>query len=196
MHLLLRFEKFLSRIVNAIGRAGAWIAIPLMVIILFDVVTRRFLVLGSTKLQEGEWHLHAILFLLCMGFVYLKDGHVRIDLFRERLSPRRKNWVELFGCIFLAIPYCLIVAWFSLDFVERSWDLNETSDSATGLPYRWAIKAFLPIGLFTLLLAGIVVFLRRIIDLFGPPGLREAVAEEERLEHDPTDPLTQQDRGH
>ena len=191
MKQLLRLEQFLSRIVNVIGWAGAWIAIPLMIIILFDVVTRRFLVLGSTKLQEGEWHLHAILFLLCMGFVYLKDGHVRIDLFRERMAPRRKNWVEFIGCIFLALPYCLIVAWFSLDFVERSWDLNEASDSATGLPYRWAIKAFLPLGLFTLLLAAIVVFLRRFIDLFGPPGLRETVAKEERLEHDPTDPLKQ-----
>lgn len=195
MKQLLRLEKFLSGIVMAIGRAGAWISIPLMVIILFDVVTRRFLVLGSTKLQEGEWHLHAILFLLCMGFVYLRDGHVRIDLFRERMSARRKHWVELFGCIFLAIPYCLIVVWFSLDFVERSWHLNETSDSATGLPYRWAIKAFLPLGLFTLLLAGIVVFLRRIIDLFGPPGLREAAAGEERPERGPADPLERQGQG-
>ena len=69
MRQLLALEKFLSRIVMGIGRTGAWIAIPLMVIIIFDVITRRFLVLGSTKLQEGEWHLHAMLFLLCMGSV-------------------------------------------------------------------------------------------------------------------------------
>ena len=179
MRQLLALEKFLSRIVMGVGRAGAWISIPLMVIILFDVITRRFLVLGSTKLQEGEWHLHAILFLLCMGFVYLRDGHVRIDLMRERMKPRTRSWVEFLGCLLFAIPYCLIVAWFSIDFVERSWDLNEASDSATGLPYRWAIKAFMPIGMFTLLLAGFVVLLRRFIDLFGPPDIRRVVAEEE-----------------
>ena len=182
MTQLVALEKFLSRIVMGIGRAGAWIAIPLMVIILFDVITRRFLVLGSTKLQEGEWHLHAMLFLLCMGFVYLKDGHVRIDLMRERMSSRTRNWVEFLGCLVFAIPYCLIVAWFSIDFVERSWHLNEASDSATGLPYRWAIKAFMPIGMFTLLLAGFVVLLRRFIDLFGPPDIRRTVAEEETQE--------------
>ena len=179
MQQLVVLEKFLARIVMAIGRVGAWIAIPLMVIILFDVITRRFLVLGSTKLQEGEWHLHAALFLLCMGFVYLKDGHVRIDLIREGMRSRTRSWVELIGCLVFAIPYCLIVAWFSLDFVDRSWQLNEASDSATGLPFRWAIKAFMPIGMFTLLLAGIVVLLRRIIDLFGPPDIRQIVAEEE-----------------
>ena len=182
MTQLVALEKFLSRIVMGIGRVGAWIAIPLMVIILFDVITRRFLVLGSTKLQEGEWHLHAMLFLLCMGFVYLKDGHVRIDLMRERMSSRTRSWVEFLGCLLFAIPYCLIVAWFSIDFVERSWNLNEASDSATGLPYRWAIKAFMPIGMFTLLLAGFVVLLRRFIDLFGPPDIRRIVAEEETRE--------------
>ncbi|MDE0171790.1 MAG: TRAP transporter small permease subunit [Defluviicoccus sp.] len=179
MRQLLTLEKFLSRIVMGIGRAGAWIAIPLMVIIIFDVITRRFLVLGSTKLQEGEWHLHAMLFLLCMGFVYLKDGHVRIDLMRERMTSRTRSWVEFLGCLLFAIPYCLIVAWFSIDFVERSWHLNEASDSATGLPYRWAIKAFMPIGMFALLLAGIVVLLRRFIDLFGPPDFRCTVEEQE-----------------
>ncbi len=189
MRQLLALEKFLSRIVMGIGRAGAWIAIPLMVIILFDVITRRFLVLGSTKLQEGEWHLHAMLFLLCMGFVYLKDGHVRIDLMREGMSSRTRNWVELFGCLLFAIPYCLIVAWFSIDFVDRSWHLNEASDSATGLPWRWAVKAFMPIGLFTLLLACIVVLLRRFIDLFGPPDFRRIVAEEEAQPEEKIDPV-------
>ena len=187
MQQLVALEKFLSRIVMGVGRAGAWIAIPLMVIILFDVITRRFLVLGSTKLQEGEWHLHAMLFLLCMGFVYLKDGHVRIDLIREGMKSRTRSWVELIGCLVFAIPYCLIVAWFSIDFVDRSWNLNEASDSATGLPFRWAIKAFMPIGMFTLLLAGIVVLLRRIIDLFGPPDIRRIVEEEEKQQAEDID---------
>ena len=194
MQQLVALEKLLSRIVMGVGRAGAWIAIPLMVIILFDVITRRFLVLGSTKLQEGEWHLHAMLFLLCMGFVYLRDGHVRIDLMRERMSSRTRSWVEFLGCLFFAIPYCLIVAWFSIDFVERSWHLNEASDSATGLPYRWAIKAFMPVGMFTLLLAAIVVLLRRFVDLFGPPDIRRIVAEEETREPEDVDAVAP-DRG-
>ncbi|MDE0057817.1 MAG: TRAP transporter small permease subunit [Defluviicoccus sp.] len=189
MQQLLALEKFLTRVVMGIGRAGAWIAIPLMVIILFDVITRRFLVLGSTKLQEGEWHLHAMLFLLCIGFVYLKDGHVRIDLMREKMSSRTRQWVEFLGCLLFAVPYCLIVAWFSIDFVERSWHLNEASDSATGLPYRWAIKAFMPIGMFTLLLAAIVVLLRRAIDLFGPPDIRRIVAEAESNPEEHIDPV-------
>ncbi len=179
MRQLFRIQEFLARIVTAVGKISAWLSIPLMVVIIFDVVTRRFLVLGSTKLQEGEWHLHAVLFLLCIGFTYIEDAHVRIDLLRERLSTRAKDWVELIGCIVFVIPYCLIVTYFAEDFVERSWAVGEASDSATGLPYRWAIKAFLPLGLFVLLLSGITILLRKIIELFGPADLRQLLPKKE-----------------
>ncbi len=179
MRHLFQLQEFLARIVIGVGKVSAWFSIPLMVVIIFDVVTRRFLVLGSTKLQEGEWHLHALLFLLCIGFAYLNDAHVRIDLIRERLSSRARDWVEFVGCIVFVIPYCLIVVYFAEDFVERSWAVGEASDSATGLPYRWAIKACLPIGLFVLLLSGITVLLRKIIELFGPPDLRQLLPKKE-----------------
>ncbi len=177
MRQIVGLERFLTSIVSCVGRYAAWMAIPLMVLIIFDVVTRRFLVLGSTKLQEGEWHFHAVLFLLCIGFAYLKDAHVRIDLVRERLPERVRHWIEFVGCLLFVLPYCLIVVYFSIDFVDRSWSVNEASDSATGLPYRWLIKAFLPVGLFILLLAGIAVLLRRFVALFGPPELRWIAAD-------------------
>jgi len=182
MHALHRLQEFLDRFVVLIGRIGAWMTIPLMVVIVFDVITRRFFVLGSTKLQEGEWHFHAILFLLCIGFTYIKDAHVRIDLVRERLSVTAQRWIELIGCLFFLLPYCVIVFWFSLTFVESSWNVGEASDSATGLPYRWAIKAFLPVGFFVMILAGVTVALRKFIELFGPPDLRRIVEAEEAEE--------------
>ena len=179
MQKLFRIQEFLARIVIGVGKLSAWLSIPLMVVIIFDVVTRRFLVLGSTKLQEAEWHLHAVLFLLCIGFTYIQDAHVRIDLLRERLSTRARDWVEFVGCIVFVIPYCLIVVYFAEDFVARSWAVGEASDSATGLPYRWAIKACLPVGLFVLLLSGITILLRKIIELFGPADLRELLPRKE-----------------
>ena len=185
MRALVKLADILDAIVTWAGRIGAWASIPLIAIIIFDVVTRRFFVLGSTKLQEAEWHIHAVLFLLCIGITYIKDAHVRIDLVRENLSIRTQRWIELIGCLIFLIPYCGIVLYFSLDFVDRSWSINEASDSATGLPYRWAIKAFLPLGFLLMLLAGITVALRKIIELFGPPDLRAFVEaeEEEEIEH-------------
>ena len=62
--------------------------------------------------------------------------------------------------------------------MERSWNLNEASDSATGLPYRWAIKGFLPAGMLLLGVASIAVLLRKFIELFGSPEHRRALSDE------------------
>ena len=67
LKILLKTSEFLEKIVSIFGKVGSWLAIPLISIIIFDIITRRFFVLGSTKLQEMEWHLHTSLFLLVLG---------------------------------------------------------------------------------------------------------------------------------
>lgn len=179
MKALLRLDEALERLVVNVGRATAWISIALIIVILFDVVTRRFFVIGSTKLQELEWHIHSVLFLLCLGYGYLKDAHVRIDLVRDRLSEKAKLWIELFGCVLFLIPYAIVVLYFGIDWWHRSFAMNEIAESATGLPYRWVIKAFLPIGFVLLLTSAVVIAFRKVIQLFGDPQLREIIDQRE-----------------
>jgi TRAP-type mannitol/chloroaromatic compound transport system permease small subunit len=155
MELLIRISEALDRVIIRIGKIAAWAGLALILVTIFDVVTRRFLVLGSTKLQEAEWHFHVILFAFCLGYAYLKDAHVRIDLVREKLSERTQWWIEVAGCLLFLLPFCIVVVWFGIDFVERAYDTNEVSASATGLTHRWIIKMTIPLGFSVLALAGI-----------------------------------------
>lgn len=180
MRTLLRIDKFAETCIVRIGQVAAWVAILLMIVIVFDVVTRRFFVLGSTKLQDLEWHIHAVLFMFCLGYAYYKDAHVRIDLIRERLSKRAKLWIELVGCVLFLIPYAFIVIYYGVDWWHRSFIQNEISESATGLPYRWIIKAILPIGFAILLLSAVGMAFRKFIQLFASPELRKMVEEREK----------------
>ncbi|MFN3460876.1 MAG: TRAP transporter small permease subunit [Oceanibaculum sp.] len=173
MDILIKVSDGLNRFVTAIGKLAAWLAIPLMLVIIFDVVSRRFFVLGSTKLQELEWHLHAVLFLLCFAFAYVKDAHVRIELMRERFSGRTRAWIEIFGMTFFLIPYCYVILYFGYDFVMRSYLSGEVSSALTGLSHRWIIKSFVPLGFALLALAAISSILRNLVYLFGPDRLRE-----------------------
>ena len=185
MELLIRVSEGLDRVIIKIGKLAAWAGLALILITIFDVVTRRFFVLGSTKLQEAEWHFHVILFAFCLGYAYLKDAHVRIDLVREKLSERTQWWIEVAGCLLFLLPYCAMVVYYGINFTERSFATSEVSASATGLSYRWAIKAVIPIGFTILGLAGIAVLLRKIVELFGPEELRRKVhqIEEAEVEH-------------
>lgn len=134
--------------------------IALMLTILFDVIGRRFITTGSVALQELEWHFHGALFLLCLGFTYQKDAHVRVDLFREKFSPKTNRIIEIIGCLFLLIPYCAVVIYFGIDFTVKSYLSNEISSAADGLPLRWIVKSLLPVGFLLLGLSAVPVIFR------------------------------------
>ncbi len=138
-----------------------------MLTILFDVISRRFITTGSVAIQELEWHFHGALFLLCLGFTYIKDAHVRVDLFRENFSNKTHHIIEISGCLFLLLPYCAIVIYFGIEFTLRSYLSAEVSAAANGLPMRWIIKSLLPFGFFLLGLSAISVILRSKDDIDG-----------------------------
>ena len=167
LKFLLKLIRFIENIVTFFGKFGAWLAIPLITIIIFDIITRRFFVLGSTKLQEMEWHLHTSLFLLVLGYAYLKDAHVRIEIVREKYSVKVKAILETLGIIIFLIPYTILVIYFGIDFVQRSFSMNEVSSALTGLSHRWIIKSFIPIGMLLLLLAGFSLLLKNLIYIYG-----------------------------
>ncbi|HEX2255321.1 MAG TPA: TRAP transporter small permease subunit [Afifellaceae bacterium] len=185
MRALLKLSDGISAVVSRIGKAAAFLFIPMMLVISYDVAQRKYLeydpgfssselfrTLTSTKLQELEWHLHAVLFLLCLGFAYVRDAHVRIELVRERLGPRTRVWIELAGCLLFLIPYCYVLIRHGWVFAERAFISGESSAATTGLSHRWIIKAFLPFGFLVLLAAGVAVALKCLVYLFGPPELR------------------------
>lgn len=169
----LALETFVTRV----GQVVAWIALALIVIILFDVITRRFNMqipgFGSTKLQELEWHIHGILFLMCLGYAYLKNAHVRIELLRDNFGMRTRAWVELLGICLLVIPYCYLMMMLGTQFANRSYLQNEVSSAMTGLPFRFIIKSFIPIGFALLTVAVLSVYLKCLVYLFGPPHLQD-----------------------
>ena len=161
--LIVNVSQFLEKIVTFFGKMGSWLAIPLIFIIIFDIVTRRFFILGSTKLQEMEWHLHTALFLLVLGYAYLKDSHVRIEIVREKYSMLIKSIFETLGILVFLIPYTILVIFYGIDFVIRSFNLNEVSSALTGLSHRWIIKFFIPFGMFLLFLAGVSILIKKVL---------------------------------
>ena len=160
---ILYFSSTLESLVKFFGKFGAWLSLPLIFIIIFDVITRRFFILGSTKIQEMEWHLHTGIFLLALGFAYIKNSHVRIEIVREKYPPILKSLFEIFGILFFLIPYTFMIIYYGIDFVMRSYNYNEVSSALTGLSHRWIIKSFIPLGMLILFLAGLSILLRNIL---------------------------------
>jgi len=173
MNALLRFADLIEGLLKRIADAGAWAFVICIVVIGFDVLTRKvgFQLpgLGSTRLQELEWHLHTVLFCTWLGYAYIRNAHVRIDVFTSHLTERKKLWLELVGCLLFAIPYLWVATPYSYDFFMVSLMQNESSDAPTGLPYRWVVKFFLFIAFVTISAAVAAVMARCVVALFGTP---------------------------
>ena len=168
MNALLSISEGLRRLLEVIALISGWLLVVMACVTTFDVVARKFGVqLPYTKLQELEWHFHAAIFSLWMGYCYTINAHPRVDTFTEHLTHRSRAWIELGGCIILALPYVALVSYYSLDFVAGSYRLGEQSDSTVGLTHRWVIKGIYAAGLWMVVLGIISVLLRVIVFLFS-----------------------------
>jgi TRAP-type mannitol/chloroaromatic compound transport system permease small subunit len=168
MNALLNISEGLRRMLETVARASAWLLVVMAAVTCFDVLARKTgIPVPLTKLQELEWHFHAALFSLWMGYGYTINAHPRVDSFTERLSFRGRAWVELAGCLLFALPYVALVAYHSVDFVAGSYALGERSDSTVGLHYRWLIKGIYAAGLWLVVLGILSVMGRLIVFLFG-----------------------------
>jgi len=181
---LLRVSEKLRVAADKVGKFGSVFIVPLVVVTMWDVVIRKVgglqvwlienvgPIFESTIIQELEWHFHTALFVLVLGYGYVNNRHVRVDLVREKLQFRRQAWIEFVGITFFLVPYTLIVGWFALNYAVESFLINEISASTVGLPMRWIIKSFLFVGLLVTFLAGVSVWLQVVCVLFGPQEKR------------------------
>lgn len=171
MQSLLRFCSTLDRVIQAIGKAASLLLLALMAVIVFDVASRGTAWTNSTRLQELEWHIHAAICFLTFAYTMTLDRHVRVEVFRDHWSAKRKAAVDLLGLLFLFLPMVLVALYYSVLFANNSFMSAESSPSATGLSYRWIIKSFQPAGFALLLLAGLTRCVRQTAILTGhtPP---------------------------
>ena len=141
----------IERFVDATGRATSWIALAIVVLMATNVLLRYLFRTGSVWSQELEWHLLAPLILFGMSYAMQKGEHVRVDIVYGRFSPRAKAAVDFISAMLCAIISAAIV-WLSVKYVEQSYVINEQSQDPGGLPYRWILKALIPVGFVVLLL--------------------------------------------
>jgi TRAP-type mannitol/chloroaromatic compound transport system permease small subunit len=174
VNALLRFAEGSRRLLEVVALWSAWLLVVMAAVTCFDVLARKTgLPVPLTKLQELEWHFHAAIFSLWMGYGYVINAHPRVDSFTEKLSFRRKAWLELVGCLVLALPYVALVAYHSVGFVATSYAVGDQSESPFGLTHRWIIKAVYAAGIWLVLLGIFSVLARVIVFLFGGRSVAE-----------------------
>ena len=165
-----RYSYAIDRVIVALGDLISWIWLFLLAVIVLNVIMRYLFSEGRIEFEEIQWHLYSIGFLLGLSYGFVSDSHIRVDVLRERLTPAKQAWVELYGSLLLLLPFIVLVLISAVPFVAYSFSTGEVSEAPGGLPFRWFIKSFLVIGFLLLLVAAFSRLSRVCCFLFSWPG--------------------------
>ena len=171
------FSARLDAFARRVGEIVSWVWLLLLAVIVLNVTLRYVFGSGRIEFEEAQWHLYSIGFLAGLAYCVQGDTHIRVDVLRDRFSPRTRAWVELYGVLLLTFPFVTLVTVFALPFVADSYSSGEVSASPGGLPCRWLIKAALPLGFALLALSALSRLVRVSSFLFGAPSARRERAD-------------------
>lgn len=148
----LQFSYYLDRISKYAGFFAAVSVVILSLLVVYDASMRYLFSAGSIALQEVEWHLFDVVFLLGLTYALKHDKHVRVDIFFERYSKDTRAIVQILSMLLLVIPFSLLFLNDAFDMTLQSYIQHEVSSDPGGLTHRWMIKAVLVLAFVLLVL--------------------------------------------
>jgi TRAP-type mannitol/chloroaromatic compound transport system permease small subunit len=156
LEFLYKLSQLLECFTEFTGKIISWLVLLLVITVSYDVTMRYLFQSGSIAIQELEWHLFSLVFLLSAAYTFKHDDHVRLDLLYQSrfMNDYRRAWINFLGSIFFLIPFCILVILSSWQFIHSAYIHGEGSPDPGGLPYRWIIKSAIPISFILLLLQG------------------------------------------
>jgi TRAP-type mannitol/chloroaromatic compound transport system permease small subunit len=184
--VLLKLSRLIDWVNEWIGRLAMWLVLATVLISAGNAIMRKAFNIGSNAYLEIQWYLFAAVFMLGAAYVFLHNGHVRIDFLSSRLSKRTNAIIDSLGIVIFMIPLCVILIDLSWPFFMRTYLSGEMSENAGGL-IRWPVVLLIPVGFAVLLMQGVSELIKRVAFLVGARSEpftygHDKSAEEELLE--------------
>lgn len=147
---LLRVAGAIDRLNLLLGQLCAWVTLFLVLGTALVVVLRYGFGIGAIALQEAVMYGHALVFMGAAAWTLQRNGHVRVDIFYQKMAPRRQAMVDGIGHLLFLLPVCLFLGWNSWDYVSSSWATGEGSNESGGLKFVFLQKSIILLLVFSL----------------------------------------------
>jgi len=182
---LLNLSRRIDAFTRWTGKRLAWLILVAVVVSALNAIIRKTFDTSSNSWLELQWVLFSIVFLLCSPWTLLDNEHIRIDIINNTLPKQVRNSIDVVGHVFFLLPLTIIMIITGGPFFMRSFEINEQSGNAGGLP-QWPAKSLIIIGFAFLLVQGISELIKRIAVLRGlipDPHASQVHALETEVEH-------------
>lgn len=154
--------KIIDKISEFFGGVSAWLVVPLMLVVIYEVAMRKFFNAPTQWGYDVCWMLFAAQFLLGGGFTHLRKGHIRIDIIYGILSERAKLLYDLWINIIIIIPPTILLTWAGIEFAAEAWESAEKLSTTNWFFPAGPPKTLIPIGFFLLALQCLAEIIRNI----------------------------------
>lgn len=148
---------------HGVGSVVRWLALAMVLVQFMVVVARYVFGLSDVAVNESVLYMHSTLFMLGAGYTLLVNGHVRVDIFYNRLGDAGRRRIDLFGHLFLLMPTMIAVLYWSWPAVVNSWSILEGPISVGGIKAVFFLKTLIPAFCILLLLQSASEVLRILI---------------------------------
>ena len=185
MQSLLQMSRGIDAFTRWTGKRLAWLILLAVVVSALNAIVRKSFDTSSNSWLELQWVLFSIVFLLCSPWTLLDNEHIRIDIVNNTLPKQVRNSIDVIGHAFFLIPLTVVMIITGGPFFMRSFEINEQSGNAGGLP-QWPAKSLVIIGFAFLLVQGISELIKRIAVMRGiipDPHATQVHALEAEVEH-------------
>ncbi len=142
------------------GKTVSWLALAMMITIVYDVVARYFFMSPTIWAEETGRFLLTGYFLLGGAYTLYYKGHVRMDVLYTRLSVRGKAITDAFTFLMFAFVMIILI-WFGSEMTWQSLKYWERTESYWAPP-TFFVKVTVPISGLLMLLEGLAQLARDI----------------------------------
>ena len=160
LQALLPVSRAIDAMNARLGKWLSWLILAAVTVSAANAIIRKVFDTSSNAWLELQWVLFGVVFLLCSPWTLASNEHIRIDIVNHQLSKRVRNWIDLIGHAFFLLPLTIIMIWTGIPFFLKSWNVDEQSFSAGGLP-QWPAKSLVTIAFALLFLQGISELIKR-----------------------------------
>ncbi len=166
MQSLLKLSQGIDALNSWIGKRLSWLILVAVLVSSVNATVRKLFDESSNAWLELQWVLFSIVFLLCAPWTLLSNEHIRIDIINSFWPKKVRDTIDVIGHAFFLLPLTIVMIITSVPFFLRSYDINEQSGNAGGLP-QWPAKSLIMIGFSLLLIQAISELIKRIAIMRG-----------------------------
>ena len=168
--------RVIEAISGIVGNVGAWIMVPLIVSMAYEVIARHVFGAPTYWAYELGYMLAGSTYMFGAGYCLRQGAHIRVDFIYENLSPKRQAAVDIGGYVMLLLPGLLWLDFGLYEYAQEAFVDGEVTGESAWNPVVWPFRTTWVIGFVVFTLQVIAEVLKAVIVLLGdevPPHERQ-----------------------